>query len=57
MIDEHEDAIKAFEDASTGANDMDIKNWASASLPGLRTHLNHSMECQKKLDGHYSQNN
>lgn len=50
MVNEHKDAVRAFEDASTGAYDVDIKNWASTALPGLRMHLDHSIECQKKLD-------
>tara|TARA_R110002049_G_scaffold211931_2_gene382900 strand:- start:2369 stop:2956 length:588 start_codon:yes stop_codon:yes gene_type:complete len=50
MVDNHEDAIRAFENASTDAHDTDIKNWASTSLPGLRKHLEKSIECQKSLD-------
>lgn len=57
MVDKHEDAIKAFEDASTGATDTDVKNWASASLPGLRAHLDQSIECQNKIDDNNSPNN
>jgi len=50
MVDKHEEAIKAFEDASTDSYDADIKNWAIATLPVLRTNLNHSVECKKKYD-------
>lgn len=50
MVNKHQDAIKAFEDASTGAYDVDVKNWASTALPDLRMHLEHSIECQKNLD-------
>ncbi len=50
MISGHKDAINAFEKASTKANDIDIKNWAIATLPVLRTHLNYSLEYQKKND-------
>ena len=50
MVSQHEDAIETFENATTDNYDADIKNWAIASLPELRTHLNHSIECQKKSD-------
>lgn len=57
MVSEHKDAIEAFEDASTDSNDSDIKNWATVSLPGLRTHLNHSIDLQNNLTANNSQNN
>ena len=50
MISRHEDAIETFEKASTDSYDTDIKDWAIATLPDLRTNLNHSIECQKKCD-------
>lgn len=50
MVSGHKDAIAAFEKASHDCNDTDIKNWASASLPDLRAHLDHSIDCQKKVD-------
>lgn len=50
MVSGHKDAIAAFEKASTDCNDTDIKNWAMAALPDLRTHLDHSIDCQKKVD-------
>ncbi len=57
MVSEHEDAIETFEDASEDSNDNDIKNWARASLPGLRAHLEHSIDCQNNLTAYNSQNN
>jgi putative membrane protein len=48
MVSGHKDAIVAFEKVSTDCEDNDIKNWAFASLPDLRTHLDHSKDCQKK---------
>jgi len=48
MVNQHEDAIEFFETATTDSYDADIKKWAIATLPELRTHLNHSIECQKK---------
>ena len=50
MVSEHKDAIAVFEYASTEADDMDIKNWATLSLIGLRAHLDSSIVCQTKCD-------
>jgi len=50
MVNHHKDAIAAFEKASTDCNDIDIRNFASSTLPNLRTHLDHSMNYQKKWD-------
>ncbi|WP_296622175.1 DUF4142 domain-containing protein [Marivirga sp.] len=50
MVDEHQDAIKAFEQAAENINDSEIKNWARATLPNLRKHLDHAIECQNKSD-------
>lgn len=50
MVDGHKDAIETFEKASEDSKDADIKNWASTSLPNLRTHLDHSVDCQKKCE-------
>jgi putative membrane protein len=50
MVDKHEDAIDTFEKAASNSNDIDIRNWATTSLAQLRTHLNHSVEYQKKSE-------
>lgn len=50
MVHRHKDAIKIFEDATTDRYDREINNWAIATLPDLRTNLNHSIDCQKKCD-------
>jgi putative membrane protein len=50
MVSGHKDAISLFEKASTGLNNADIKQWAAAMLPELRTHLQHAVECQKKCE-------
>lgn len=47
MVSKHNDAISAFEKATTGNYDTEIKNWAIASLPALRTNLNHSNEYKR----------
>lgn len=50
MVSGHKDAISAFEKASAECTDVDIKQWATTMLPGLRTHLDHSVMCQKKCE-------
>jgi putative membrane protein len=39
MVSDHKDDIKMFEEASDNAKDQDLKNWAAATLPTLRMHL------------------
>jgi putative membrane protein len=39
MVSDHKDNIKLFEDASNNAKDPDLKNWAAATLPTLKMHL------------------
>ena len=50
MVNGHKDAVGAFEKASTEASDADIKQYALQILPGLRTHLDHAITCQKKCE-------
>lgn len=57
MISKHKEAIETFEDAAEDIEDVDIKNWASSSLSGLRTHLDHSQKCQNNLTAYNSQSN
>jgi putative membrane protein len=45
MVDGHKGAIKEFEKASNNALDMDIRDWATKTLPTLRGHLDHAMTC------------
>lgn len=50
MVAGHKDAIDKFENMSNNQNsDADIRNWASAMLPDLRTHLQHAEMCKDKL--------
>lgn len=56
MVSKHKDAIDAFEEASTDSHDADIRNWAAASLPDLRKHLNHSLDSQDKFDNNKNNN-
>ncbi|MGQ0826790.1 MAG: DUF4142 domain-containing protein [Bacteroidota bacterium] len=48
MSKEHKRAINKFERASKNAEDDEIKAWATAALPKLRTHLEHADMCQEK---------
>jgi putative membrane protein len=50
MVEHHKKAIDKFEFAINNAKDADIVAWASFCLPGLRHHLDRSMECQLKSD-------
>lgn len=50
MVNGHKDAIAVFEKASADSSDADIREWAIATLPGLRVHLDHAITCQKKFD-------
>ena len=49
MVKGHKDAISKFEKASKDCDDADIRAWALATLPALRTHLDHSLTCQKDI--------
>jgi len=48
MVKGHEKAIELFEKAATDCTDPDIKAWATATLPILRTHLDRAMVCEKQ---------
>lgn len=50
MVKSHKDAISLFEKASTESTDSDIKAWATLTLQELRTHLDHALTCQQKLE-------
>ena len=48
MVEGHKDAITLFEKASTESIDLDVRAWATSSLPALRHHLDEAIICQKK---------
>jgi putative membrane protein len=50
IVNGHKKAIELFEKASTDCTDPDIKAWAAATLPILRTHLDQAMICQKQCE-------
>jgi putative membrane protein len=47
MVDRHEDAVDLFKTASEDSEDMEIKRWATASLPMLQTHLDRSVQSKE----------
>ena len=47
MVDGHKNAISKFEKATTDTNDPDIRTWVTETLPTLRKHLDHALNCQK----------
>jgi len=49
MVDGHQDAIKKMEDASTNANDAEVRSWAAGMIPALQTHLDHAKRLQDEL--------
>jgi putative membrane protein len=50
MVNGHKKAIELFEKASADCTDPDIKAWAIATLPILRTHLDQAMVCEKQCE-------
>jgi putative membrane protein len=50
MVNGHKKAIELFEKASTECTDPEIKAWAAATLPILRTHLDQAMICKKQCE-------
>jgi putative membrane protein len=51
MVSDHEKDVKEFQNASKNAKDMDVKSFASDTLPTLEDHLKMAKEIQSKL-GH-----
>jgi len=49
MVTGHQKAITKFETEISGGSDADAKAWANKMLPGLKTHLEHSQDYQKKV--------
>jgi putative membrane protein len=50
MEKNHKSSIDKFEGIANDANsEADLKSFASKTLPTLRTHLDHVMQCKNKL--------
>ena len=46
MVKEHQEAIALFEKEVKVASDTEIKQWATATLPEMHTHLDYAIACQ-----------
>lgn len=51
MVEDHEEVIKKFEDASNNAKDPEVKALATEALPKLRHHLEMSKTAKDKVKG------
>jgi putative membrane protein len=49
MVSDHKEDIKLFEEASMNAKDADVKDWAAATLPTLRMHLDMAQKMDSTL--------
>lgn len=50
IVDAHVKSIDSYEKAAADSHDSEITNWASKTLPELRKHHVHAIECQKKCE-------
>jgi putative membrane protein len=50
MVQNHEDAIKLYEEVAEDTADPDIRKWASKQIVELKAHLAHAKECHKKVN-------
>ena len=48
VANDHKAAIEAFEEIATECSEVHIKEWATATLATLRTHLDMATTCEKK---------
>ncbi len=49
MVTDHEGAVNLFNNESRAGKDADLKTWALATLPALKTHLQQAQGLQAKL--------
>lgn len=49
MVEDHEDTIELFEKEASGGKDADAKAFATATLPTLRSHLQHVRQLAGEL--------
>ena len=49
MVDAHQEAVDEFEEASTQANDTELRSWATGKLPDLRAHLEQAKKLRDQL--------
>ena len=48
MIDDHNDAIAAFQKESANGSDTDVKDFATSNLAALKDHLASAQELENK---------
>ncbi|WP_437620865.1 DUF4142 domain-containing protein [Sorangium sp. So ce1151] len=51
MVDDHEDDVEEFEEATKEVKDADLKGFAAATLPKLREHLALARQINGKVKG------
>ncbi len=51
MVDDHEDDVEEFRDASKEAKDADVRAWAAKTLPILEGHLAEAKKLKERLGG------
>ena len=51
MVDDHEDAVRRFENAANNAKDPEVKALATEALPKLKHHLEMSKAAKDKVKG------
>ncbi|EIJ47437.1 hypothetical protein GWL_16780 [Herbaspirillum sp. GW103] len=56
-VSAHEDAVKLFQKSSKQAQDPDVKNFATKTLPGLQEHLKMGRELKQSMDAAKKQAN
>jgi len=49
MVSSHEEAIRKYENNAERTDDPEIKAWATKTLAGLRTHLEHTKTIETKI--------
>jgi putative membrane protein len=48
MVDDHQKAVKMFSDETTRTQDADVRSFAQATLPTLKTHLEMAQQLQSQ---------
>jgi len=51
MVDDHKEDVAAFERASTGSQDMDVRRFGTKTLPTLQSHLTKIEKIQSDFGG------
>lgn len=50
MVDEHQEAVNEVENKAQNADNPEIKQWASSTLPTLRQHLERARQIRENLE-------